>query len=372
MFIFWIVRVRCSVLLDSLRACKHHLCSSQQLPDPAYYSCNLTNEWTLTYISGHSMNLKRSLPTKFRPSFGVPSDIPGHFGASRSMVYGLSKIYAGRWNFNPSSIGAIGNILWTDRCSEGLRQYALAREMNASLKGFVVCGANTYENVENEVQHPSFGFYASRSLSVAEHNSLSSSSARFRIRVLVAGVDTDFFKPSMNRDSRKIVIYVKGVTIQSGIVPEVRNALASLGYRALLLVYGNYSISEFRAALDGAVAAVFLTRTESQGIALSETWAMDVPTLVYTNGFTYPHDVFGRLWLHQNPAPYLNYLNGAWWNSLSGLLKILGRIDLHHFQPRNYVLTCMTDEIATLNALRAVQCEWNRRYSHTLASGTRK
>jgi len=115
--------------------------------------------------------------------------------------------------------------------------------------------------------------------------------------------------------------------------------------------------------LDRSVAAVFMTGTESQGIALAEAWAIDVPTFVYEAEAIF---VFGRWWPHSNEGPYINYMNGARWSTVDGLLNLLNDMPSHPWAPREYVLNTMTDEISVLNVLQAIQCEWNERISKLL------
>ena len=53
--------------------------------------------------------------------------------------------------------------------------------------------------------------------------------------------------------------------------------------------------------------AVFMSRSESQGLALAEAWAMDVPTLVWQSPPGEPGSVFSL----SDPAPYLTSDTGV-------------------------------------------------------------
>ena len=53
--------------------------------------------------------------------------------------------------------------------------------------------------------------------------------------------------------------------------------------------------------------AVFISRSESQGLALAEAWAMDVPTLVWQG----PPGDGGSLFNLSDPSPYLTSHTGV-------------------------------------------------------------
>ena len=146
-------------------------------------------------------------------------------------------------------------------------------------------------------------------------------------------------------------------------VENITSTLESHGWQVSVTVYGDYSLELWKDALDQSIAAVFMTGTESQSIALAEAWAMDIPTFIYEVSALHPLFVFGRWWPHANEGPYINHMNGARWSTVDGLLNLLNDMPAQPWAPREYVLNTMTDEIAVLNVLRAMQCEWNERVS---------
>ena len=164
------------------------------------------------------------------------------------------------------------------------------------------------------------------------------------------------------KSGKSIILYMKHVfSLDDPFVQKVNEMLVEHGWKVVPFTYGSYSLDEWKASLDDAVAVIFMTTTESQGIALAEAWAMDIPTFVYEGGLSHPL-IFGRRWPQVNAAPYINYTNGARWHTMEGLSNLLAELYKQPWAPRHYVLNTMTDKIAVWNTLRAIECEWRTRH----------
>jgi glycosyltransferase involved in cell wall biosynthesis len=89
--------------------------------------------------------------------------------------------------------------------------------------------------------------------------------------------------------------------------------------------------------LNDCVALVYIGKSESQGIALLEAWAMNVPTFVYkANNPISITSEHGTLILgpdQYSAAPYLTDERGLFWSNVSELGSYLK--DINHFSPRN-------------------------------------
>jgi hypothetical protein len=343
-----------------LQRCKHHLCTPHQQP-AWYYTCNVQHrKWSLTFLAGGHW------PSNEGPREQQTEPV-GHIGWSGSILRGLSalNLETGSWNYNPSHINMLNDVIWTDNC---VTAHAAMRSDEANRAKFVVCGAVGVTFEDKSDLSPEVGFFIVPSPWVAD---------RFRrqrvpIRVLVSGVDQKFFKPSVIgkngstsykvKPGKNIVLYLKQpINHAHPMVESVTTTLDSHGWQVSVILYGEYSLELWKDALDRSVAAVFMTGTESQSIALAEAWAFDIPTFVYEVSPLHPLFVFGRWWPHSNEGPYINYMNGARWSTVDGLLNLLNDMPSHPWAPREYVLNTMTDEISVLNVLRAIQCEWNER-----------
>jgi hypothetical protein len=117
-----------------------------------------------------------------------------------------------------------------------------------------------------------------------------------------------------------------------------------------------FSPADYRQLLDRSTVAVFLSTFETQGLALAEAWAMDVPTLVWD-----PQGVAewrGRRFQSRSSAPYLTPATGRSWRGIDELGTALSETLANRsaFQPRAWVLANMTDGIcstALLGIIRA-------------------
>lgn len=351
-----------------LGRCQHHLCTPHQQP-ARYYLCDANNRtWSLTFLAGNHW------PNNEGPRLPKAKEYAGHRGWSGSVVRGLTTLGndVGSWNYNPSHLDMLNDVIWTDNCP---RARSAVRSGEARRTKFVVCGpvGTTWENKE-DFTDPSTGFLIAPSSWVADRFR----GENVRIRILVSGVDPEFFKPTVQAErsatqnytvqpGKSVVLYLKvagghGFRLEDPFVQETRATLVREGWNVIPIVYGDYNEDEWRSALDRAVAAIFMTSTESQSIALAEAWSMDVPTFVYEVSPLHPAAIFGRWWPHANEGPYINYLNGARWSTIQGVLNLLWDMPAHPWNPREYVISTMTDKISVFNVLRAIECEWARRF----------
>jgi hypothetical protein len=134
----------------------------------------------------------------------------------------------------------------------------------------------------------------------------------------------------------------------------VEQLLRKLRWEPIRIIYGCYNSGQYKQALMQSTFAVFLSQSESQGIALAEAWAMDVPTLVWNpRELTYN----GRRYSTVSACPYLSDATGAEWVALDELAQLVKSFPRHEagFEPRSWVLNNMTDTVAAANLLHIVQ-----------------
>lgn len=163
-----------------------------------------------------------------------------------------------------------------------------------------------------------------------------------KIRVWYAGVDERVWKRSENMrhvPDNNVLVYVKNY---------------EHGWNPMPLVYGSYNHTLYREMLSKSTFAVFLSRSESQGIALAEAWAMDVPTLVWN-----PQDlvVYGKRFDPSSSCPYLTAQTGLDWKTPADLEKILKNMKplLKQFHPRTWIVQHMTDAISAGMLLNIIE-----------------
>jgi len=354
-----------------LEECQHHLCTPHHRP-AEFYMCNPGNrEWKITFLNNH---FPAPAGDTSRPEVeSSNTDGSGHVGWASSIIRGFRSLNLkpGSWNVNPSHMNMLGDVIWTQGCT-GSREALNRLGWFQAHRGFIICGAVdvTFEN-RDDLADPQVGFFIAPSTWVADAlrgEKTFNYVEEARIRVLVSGVDVHFFKPSHeDYEKRRLgrpmaVVYVKNFA-KPDLVSQVKNSLSARDWDVQQINYGSYNLAQFRDTLRLASAAVFLTATESQSIALAEAWSMDVPTFVYEANPAHPFRFYNRIWLQANEAPYLNNLCGFRWNDIQHMVDtITAERNSWPFRPRYYVLNTMTDAISVWNVLRAAECEWQRRY----------
>lgn len=166
-------------------------------------------------------------------------------------------------------------------------------------------------------------------------------SIKNKTTVWFAGVDEDYWSPFKPKNQNLVLVYHK---IQDpNFSNSVKKTILKYGWDIIDVWYGKYTREEYKACLARARFAVFISESESQGIAMAEAWAMDVPTIVW-NPLVPPYNKTPNL-IPNTSCPYLNSLNGLDWKDIADLDKVLSNIknSLNSFLPRQWVLNNMTD-----------------------------
>ena len=91
------------------------------------------------------------------------------------------------------------------------------------------------------------------------------------------GIDTEEYKPS-TREKKTVLVYFKQRSQEE--LARVREALDKKNIAYQIIHYGNYKEEDYKQLLGETRYIVWLGRQESQGIALQEALAADVPILV--------------------------------------------------------------------------------------------
>jgi hypothetical protein len=150
-----------------------------------------------------------------------------------------------------------------------------------------------------------------------------------------------------NRKNGRGIVYFKfaPTEIRETIMREL--ATRNISYTAF--EYGNFKQADYFSALETADWMIYLSPSESQGIALQEAWIRDVPTLVWDPGvWNYQATPTAKKYSWPNSlisAPYLRAESGmAFANAgdfKTSFEKFLQKIPA--FIPRTYCLRTLTN-----------------------------
>lgn len=163
-----------------------------------------------------------------------------------------------------------------------------------------------------------------------------------KIQMWPVGVDTEFWSPSkiQNTESVNILVYNKG---QDDLCIKLMPVLKHQG-RVNVIKYGEYVPKEYKQALDDATFVVWLSQSESQGLALLEALSMDVPVLAWDSGqWNYYSEELGREFAYDTATscPYFSSQCGLKFESIkefeNKLVEFKRKIGKSEFTPRKYL-----------------------------------
>lgn len=166
------------------------------------------------------------------------------------------------------------------------------------------------------------------------------------IAIWPSGVDSNYWNRSKKakKHNRDVLVYWKTESEQFCI--DVENILKKYSWRPVRIRYGQYNFGMFKQMLENSVFSVFISKSESQGIALLEAWSMDIPTFVWNS--KEPLIINNRLYSEYSACPYLTPDTGLKWRNLEEFEILLHQMPqkLASFHPREWVLKNMSDTVS--------------------------
>ncbi|PKN03677.1 hypothetical protein CVU75_00940 [Candidatus Dependentiae bacterium HGW-Dependentiae-1] len=262
-----------------------------------------------------------------------------------SLTSGLEQLKI-PFNVNPTTEAETGDVVIVLSDVNRLGQ-AISLKKQHKIK-LLLAGPNLMIR-PNEYGHiataPEIDAYFTPSLWVKVAYAEDEPSMTSRLVIWPAGVDENYWKPLAPKDPKKnraVLVYQK--TENHSVVNAVHGLLQKHGFSAIDLGYGNYSIEQYKKALEKCLFAVCIGNSESQGLAFAEAWAMNVPTLVYD---LRKYAASGKTFTINSFCPYLTQKTGVDWRNfdeLEGWLKAMP-LCFDEFAPRAWVLKNMTDAV---------------------------
>lgn len=169
-----------------------------------------------------------------------------------------------------------------------------------------------------------------------------------------AGIDTEKFKPSNDKKDRVLIYFKQRFDFELSLVIEV---LKKRSIKYSIIIYGNYKEIDYQNELKYTKYIVWVGRQESQGIALEEALAVDIPILVWDVSCLGHWDPSTKNeeesipfeWLSFSGAKVAPYFNDTCGKIINYSKDISAGIDfmednLNEFKPRSYILSNLTLE----------------------------
>ena len=161
-----------------------------------------------------------------------------------------------------------------------------------------------------------------------------------KVSVWSSGVDYDYWSPIEDPGRRhfgalQVLVYMKA---SSAPVASVLSMLQDCNFSFSIIEYGRYRPCQFRNHLRRSDLVLYLGGSESQGLALHEAWATDVPTFVFLPTQQRVRVPDGRelnlTGEEFSSAPYLTDARGAFWSTTEELEALLAGFKPTGFCPR--------------------------------------
>lgn len=267
-----------------------------------------------------------------------------HPAVTNSLLRGLQKLGVD-FNFNPSKISDVGSTVVVLTNLDALQE-AIQWKQTGRIKK-LLSGPNFAITPTHYAKMQEIDTYLVPSDWIKRAYTEKEPSLQNKVKSWPAGVDENYWNPKVsfkNRSCRNILIYTK-INAEE-FYDSVKNLVKKYRWNPVRITYGQYTHQQYRAALEQAQFAIFLSRSESQGIGLLEAWAMDVPTLVWNPGksLTYEKIYFKNT----SSCPYLTDQTGKSWKTLQDLEDILLNLASisSTFSARDWLLANMTDTLA--------------------------
>lgn len=153
-------------------------------------------------------------------------------------------------------------------------------------------------------------------------------------KVWPLGVDIQKWTPQPHAIRNEFLIYVKDVDVE--LPKEIEKVLKCKKIKFETIYGGFFKQNYYRDKLMSAKAVIFLSRSETQGLAMLEAWACGVPTLHWNpKNFRYMKNTYSNA----SSCPYLSEECGLEFYSSYEFEAILNAFleKYDQFQPRKYV-----------------------------------
>lgn len=277
-----------------------------------------------------------------------------HKAVMRSLIAGLNDNHI-PFNYNPHNIKEVGDVVMIP-CNINAVLKAIELKKEGRIKKIFV-GPNFYPD---EVASLNFDIFLIPSEQCIRYFAEVDEELANRCRVWYVGIDLSFWCPISEEynKSNNVLIYQK--IEDQNFCNEIEDLVKKYKWNPLIIKYGSYTIEQYKKILSECRYAIFLSQSETQGIACTECWAMGIPTLIWE-----PRSVIIQK-KHINyfsSCPYLNEKVGVYWKSLTDLENILITIEslLRSTRPCEWVQDNMTDKHSGQLLVNIINSEMNKK-----------
>jgi len=275
----------------------------------------------------------------------------GHQDVTTAIIKGASYFREVELFVNPSRREALGSVVYVPSGWRALRDAIDLKR--AGLIPYLIAGPTVcdlphmhgYILADQAIDCCLVASEWVKELFIAETRDISN----MNICIWAAGIDTDYWRPLEDkphnfRSFTHVLIYIK----KSGVkmLAAVSDLMSSAGIKYRLLYNEAHTPEDYKTELEMADCVVVLGESETQGLAIAQAWAMDIPTFVYDSDVIseYHRNFISKTKVKASCAPYLCCETGRFWRNIDDLKECLTCAGIYY--PRRWVLANQTYKIA--------------------------
>lgn len=177
-----------------------------------------------------------------------------------------------------------------------------------------------------------------------------------RLEIWPAGVDEKFWTPGKDTvKSKRVIVYQK--IPDTSVIDECVRKIRGAGFEVSIIKYNQYNRDEYLRLLQASQLLVYFNYSESQGIALAESWSANVPTFVWNPGELNIERSDGVKTFKCTSAPFLTPETGRFFIDESGFESLFSewQRNREQYAPRQWILKNMTDKICAEKFLKIIE-----------------
>jgi hypothetical protein len=166
-----------------------------------------------------------------------------------------------------------------------------------------------------------------------------------KIRIWAAGVTI----PSVFGESKSYDFLVYNKTGDSKLFLEILGHLKKSGFKYAVVAYRHFQQAEYFFLLERSKFEIYLSESETQGLAMMEAWARDVPTLVWERGFWQNG---ANRWEGKTASSYVNAEVGEKFLNFEDFKNKLQVFMSGNYSPRIYAEKKFSNSVVAQNFLK--------------------
>ncbi|PJE60059.1 MAG: hypothetical protein COU85_00315 [Candidatus Portnoybacteria bacterium CG10_big_fil_rev_8_21_14_0_10_44_7] len=157
--------------------------------------------------------------------------------------------------------------------------------------------------------------------------------------------------PSQNRANKVYDFFIYNKLRENELPEKIMEELRAGGFKVGNIEYGKFKQADYFKILEQSKFLIYLSKSESQGLAMFEAWARNVPTLIWDRGF---FEKAGVKITGFAASPFLDPSAGMRFKDFQEFKDILSEFMQTNFEPRQYVLLNFSHKICAQKYLDIV------------------